>query len=204
MECVDKDKEFYFLSVKHPMLPLSSDFEEYLATNEDFKKYCGEVFDLETKTEYDAIALGRILRAKKKVEFIQDTYFEDRTMEGFRRIIKTQNGNVKIGFTRVREHRIYVKAGDIYLRGYKVFLADLCLDNAWGFEPLNKLDNNGNIEIIEYNKRPCRKGIKYINNKLQNILFIIDMVFDTKRQMENDIKAPKPLNLEGFVKSLLK
>ena len=59
-------------------------------------------------------------------------------------------------------------------------------------------------KIIEYNKRPCRKGIKYINNKLQNILFIIDMVFETQRQMENDIKAPKPLNLEGFVKSLLK
>ena len=39
MECVHNDKEFYFLSVKHPMLPLSSDFEEYLATNEDFKKY---------------------------------------------------------------------------------------------------------------------------------------------------------------------
>ena len=36
----DKDKEFYFLSVKHPMLPLSSDFEEYLATNEDFKNIC--------------------------------------------------------------------------------------------------------------------------------------------------------------------
>ncbi len=204
MKDMDKDNEFYFISVKHPTLPLSSNFEEYLATNDDFRNYCGEVFDLDPKTEYDAIALRRVLRAKKRVEFIQETYFEDRTMEGFRRIVKTQSGNVKIGFTRVREHRIYVKVGDVYLRGYKVFLADLCLDNAWGFEPLNRLDNNGNIEILEYNKRPCRKGIKYINNKLQNILFIIDMVFETRRQMENDIKSPKPLNLEGFIASLLK
>jgi len=199
----EKDKELYFVSVKNPTLPLSTHYEEYIATSEDFKAYCNEVFDLNTDSDYENLILKRYLRAKKKVKFIAETYNEGRTIQGFRRIVETKKGSVKIGFTRFREHRIYVQAGEIYLRAYRVFLADLCTDNSWGFEPLNKFDNGGNIEVIEWNKRPCRKGIIYINNKLQNILYIIDGYFETKRQMENDIKNPKPLDLECFIKGLL-
>lgn len=199
----EKDKELYFVSVKNPTFSLSTEYEEYIATSEDFKIFCNEVLDLEVDSDYDNFILKRYVRAKKKVKFIAETFNEGRTIQGFRRLVDTKKGPVKIGFTRFREHRIYVQAGEIYLRAYRVFLADLCTDNAWGFEPLNKFDNGGNIEIIEWNKRPCRKGIIYINNKLQNILYIIDAYFETKRQMENDIKNPKPLELEGFIKGLL-
>ncbi|MBE7032896.1 MAG: hypothetical protein E7406_01545 [Ruminococcaceae bacterium] len=199
----EKDKGLYFVSVKNPVLALSTDYEEYIATSEDFKTFCNEVFDLNTDSEYDNFILKRYVRAKKKVNLVAETFTEGRTIQGFRRIVDTKKGPVKIGFTRFREHRIYVQAGEIYLRAYRVFLADLCTDNAWGFEPLNKFDNGGNIEIIEWNKRPCRKGIIYINNKLQNILYIIDAYFETKRQMDNDIKNPKPLELESFIKGLL-
>jgi len=157
---------------------LSTEYEEYIATSEDFKIFCNEVLDLEVDSDYDNFILKRYVRAKKKVKFIAETFNEGRTIQGFRRLVDTKKGPVKIGFTRFREHRIYVQAGEIYLRAYRVFLADLCTDNAWGFEPLNKFDNGGNIEIIEWNKRPCRKGIIYINNKLQNILYIIDAYFE--------------------------
>lgn len=199
----EKDKELYFVSVKNPTLSLSAEYEEFIATSEDFKTFCNEVLDLEVDSDYDNFILRRYVRAKRKVKFIAETFNEDRTIQGFRKLVNTKKGPVKIGFTRFREHRIYVQAGELYLRAYRVFLADLCTDNAWGFEPLNKFDNGGNIEIIEWNKRPCRKGIIYINNKLQNILYIIDAYFETKRQMENDIKNPKPLELENFIKGLL-
>ncbi|MBQ9097511.1 MAG: hypothetical protein IJY55_03860 [Clostridia bacterium] len=198
-----EEKDMYFVSIRNPQLPLQSGYEEYIATAEDFKKYCNEVFELDNNNELDDFLLSSYLRAKVKVEVIQETYNEDRTIEGFRRIVETSKGSIKVAYTAYRENRVYVRAGNVYLRGYRVFFSNLCTDNSDGFEPLNKLDNGGNIEVLQWNTRPCRRGIQYINNKLQNILFIIDAVYKSKKQMEYDINHPKPINLEKFIIALL-
>lgn len=198
-----EDDEVFFISVKHPQESISAEYEDFLATNEDFKRYCSEVFSLEPDNPTESMALKRYIRAKKSVKVIKQTYTEDKAEKGFRRTITTKKGNVKIAYTEVKENRIYVQVGNLYLRGYRVFLADLCLDSSTGFIPLNNADNVGNIEILQYSKRSCRKGVKYIKNKLQNILYIVDRVFMTERQMQNDIENPKEVDLSKFVKKLL-
>ena len=75
----EKDKELYFVSVKNPTLSLSAEYEEFIATSEDFKTFCNEVLDIEVDSDYDNFILRRYVRAKRKVKFIAETFNENKT-----------------------------------------------------------------------------------------------------------------------------
>ncbi|WP_324823649.1 hypothetical protein [Sinanaerobacter sp. ZZT-01] len=194
--------KYYFIKARHPQMGLNIGFDNYICTNEDFKRFCNDVFDLEHDKEYDPV-FSRFVRQVESVVKVEETESEDRTIEGIQKMVETSKGNVKIGYTRVRENRIYVQVGEIYLRGYKIFTADLCLVNAMDFIPLDKSKGNGNVEIIEWNKRKATKGIKFIHNKIENILYLVDMLFQTYEAMREDVENPTELNLTFFIEPLI-
>ena len=67
--------------------------------------------------------------------------------------------------------------------------------NAMDFIPLDKSLGDGNIEILLWNKRKSTKGIRFIHNKVQSILYVVDMEFDCEDEMWKDMENPKGLNL---------
>ena len=62
---------------------------------------------------------------------------------------------------------------------------------------------DGNIEILLWNKRKSTKGIRFIHNKIQSILYVVDMEFDCEDEMREDMENPKGLNLGLLLGSML-
>lgn len=106
-------------------------------------------------------------------------------------------------YTRVREERIYVRLGNTYIRGYKVFFGDLGLIGAMEYIPLDKNYGKGNVDIIEWTKLHSVKGLRFIGNKIQNILYIVDKVFKSEEEMNKDIEEPTELDISLFLQQML-
>lgn len=134
---------------------------------------------------------------------IDESYEEDRAGQGIERVVATGKGDIKIGYTRIRENRIYVECSGRFYRGIKTFFADLCLIGAMDFVPLDKSRGDGNIEILMWNKRKATKGIRFIHNKIQSVLYVVDMEFGSEEEMQADLNDPKELNLGLIIGPLL-
>lgn len=199
---VEKEK-IYLIEARCPSLDVDSkEFDNFITSNEDFKKFCQEVFDLEDADPFDPVFL-RYVKKFEKVTVCKEKVFEERDIQGIQKVVATKKGKVKVGYTRVRENRIYIENNGVYLRGYKVFWADLCLVGAMNFVPLDKSLGNGNIEILQWNKRKSTKGIRFIHNKVQSIMYVVDMEFSSLEEMQKDIENPKDLNLTSLIEPLL-
>lgn len=201
---MSKDNLF-LVSGKSPILECNRfDFCKYITTSEEFKTFTSEIVDLEKLEEGEVNTEYRqFVAAFERVILEGESEYEDRAIQGIERLVDTDKGKVKIGFTRVRENRIYVRSEDGFYRGIKVFFADLCLIGAMDFVPLDKSLGNGNIEILEWNKRKSTKKIKFIHNKVQSILYVVDMEFESLEKMQNDMDNPKELNLSAIIEPLL-
>ena len=179
------------------------EFYDFITTSEEFKKFTRNAVDLDVQERNSVCDKGtRIQHFSKAIKkgFLE---FEDRAIQGIERVVDTQKGKVKIGFTQIRENRIYVYDGEKYHRGIKVFFSDLCLVGAMDYVPLDKSLGNGVLEIILWNKRTSTKAIKFIHNKLQSILYIIDMEFENEEDMLLDMENPQELNLTSIIEPLL-
>lgn len=202
---IDKlnEKSIYFIRAKSPVLGISEqDFDNYLTTNELFKKFCSNVMDLEKSEEYDPIT-ARYLEYKEKVKVFAEHMKEYYEEKGRELIVDTEKGKVKIGFSRIIENRIYVEWNNVYLRGFRVNMSDLCLIDALDYVPLDKSEGNGNIEIIRWNKRKAVKSIKVVHNQVESIMFVVDMVLNTFEEVQEDIQSPKDLNLGLLIETLI-
>lgn len=62
---------------------------------------------------------------------------------------------------------------------------------------------NGNIEIIEWNKRKSTKAVRFIHNKIQSLLYVVDMEFMTFEDMEKDMEKPQEVNIRAIIEPLL-
>lgn len=201
---MNSDKQLYVVKGRSP-ISFNAPISEYITTNEDFKKFCKDVIDLETTDKTNSV-FRRCVTNIEKAEMLNSLLVEDRAIQGIEKLIETQNGKVKIGFTKIRKNLIYVyvKANDRYLRGFRVFFADLCLVNAMDFVPLDKSIGDGNIEILKYNKRKSTKGIKFIHNKIESSLYVVDLEFDTYEDMLKDIEDPKDVDYSLVIEPIIK
>lgn len=201
----EEEKLLYMIRGRSPILECtSSDFFDFIATSEEFKRFTRNVVDIDavlsgkpTDSPFGMRFFGKVVTKRGASEF------EDRAIQGIERVVETPKGKVKIGFTQIRENRIYVFDGAKYYRGIKVFFSDLCLVGAMDYTPLDKSLGDGNIEIIKWNKRTSTKAIKFIHNKVQSILYIQDMEFKTEEDMFLDMENPKELNLSSIIEPLL-
>ena len=196
-------EELYLIRAKHPAIAKSTtDFANYIATREEFKQYAGEIFDIFEDCQSNALFRDYV-RYFQRVRLIDESYEEDRAGQGIERVVATGKGDIKIGYTRIRENRIYVECGGRFYRGIKTFFADLCLVGAMDFVPLDKSRGDGNIEILMWNKRKATKGIRFIHNKIQSVLYVVDMEFGSEEEMQADLNDPKELNLGLIIGPLL-
>ena len=91
-----------------------------------------------------------------------------------------------------------------FLRGIKGSWTNLCLVGAMDFVPMDKSRGDGNIEILIWNKRKATKGIKFIHNKVQSILYVVDMEFGSEKEVQADMENPKDLNLSVIFEPILR
>lgn len=200
----NEKKQYYLVVGRSPVYGLQAPkFESYITTSDEFKSFCKDMIDLDAEGQEVNATYSRYIRHISKVSEIGKTEFEDRAIQGIERTFQTEKGLVKIGFTRIREDRIYVQFDDRYLRGFKVFFADLCLVNSMDFVPLDKSMGDGNIEIIEWNKRKSTKAVRFIHNKVQSLLYVVDMEFMTFEDMEKDMETPQEVNIRAIIEPLL-
>lgn len=197
------NEELFLVSARHPSLGSAGEFVDYITTNEDFRRFTSEVFDLTADNRGNEL-FRQYIRMFQRVQFVGYGLIEDRAVQGIEKVITTSQGDVKIGYSRVRENRIYVEFGGKYLRGIRGFWADLCLVNAMDFVPLDKSKGDGNIEILMWNKRKSIKSIKFIHNKVQSILYVVDMEFGSEEEVQADMENPKDLNLSVIFESILR
>lgn len=178
-----------------------NEFEYYITTNKLFNQFFKENTVLSPAFREDNPHLVPYIKEIRKADKIGEQYLENRAIEGITETI----GSDVVGFSRVREEFIYVKCQGIYFRGLRVFFADLGkLLKDGHFEPLDKSVGNGNIEIIVLNKRKEVSEVKFIHNKLQSIMYVIDLSFDTYEEVIEDMKNPQYINLSRILEPLLK
>ena len=72
------------------------------------------------------------------------------------------------------------------------------------FVPLDKSIGDGNIEILKYNKRKSTKGFKFIHNKKDSSLYVVDLEFDTYEDMLKDIEDPKDVDYSLVIEPIIK
>lgn len=197
------NEELFLVSARHPSLGSAGEFVDYITTNEDFRRFTSEVFDLTADNRGNEL-FRQYIRMFQKVQFVGTGLIEDRAVQGIEKVISTSQGDVKIGYSRVRENRIYVECEGKYLRGIKGYWADLCLVNAMDFVPLDKSKGDGNIEILMWNKRKSIKSIKFIHNKVQSILYVVDMELGSEEEVQADMENPKDLNLSVIFEPILR
>ena len=194
----------YIIVAKSPVLEINSnDYGNYITTNDDFKKFCNDIFDLEAEKNDVNPVFQRYVKKVYSANTVYKTFIEDRDAEGFKKKVLTKRGNVRIGYSRIRVEYIYVEHNGLYYRGFRVFFANLCLANANKYTPLDKNYGNGNVEIILWNKRHFTKAIKYINNKLQTIMYCVDKIFYSLEEAEQDMKNPSESNLGKVIETML-
>ena len=200
---MNSDEKLYVVRGRNLSL-YNAPISEYITTNEDFKKFCGDVIDLESTSPFDTL-FQRCVESVKVAEFYDTVVIEDRAIQGIHKVVETEKGRVKIGFTRIQQHLIYVyvEEDERYLRGFRVFFGDLCLVNAMDFVPLDKATGFGTVEIIEHNKRKSTKGVKYIHNKVRSLLYVVDMEFDTYEEMQKDIDNPRDIDYSLVIEPVL-
>lgn len=188
-------EDLFLVNARHPSVDISmTPFVNYIATNAEFKQFTSEVFDLTADNRSNAL-FATYIKKFQRVQFVNEYSREEESMTGIERVMSTHRGDVKIGYTQTREDRIYIECNGKYLRGIKGWWKDLCLVNAMDFIPLDKSLGDGNIEILLWNKRKSTKGIRFIHNKVQSILYVVDMEFDCEDEMWKDMENPKGLNL---------
>ena len=189
------NEDLFLVNARHPSVDISmTPFVNYIATNAEFKQFTSEVFDLTADNRSNAL-FATYIKKFQRVQFVNEYSREEESMTGIERVMSTHRGDVKIGYTQTREDRIYIECNGKYLRGIKGWWKDLCLVNAMDFIPLDKSLGDGNIEILLWNKRKSTKGIRFIHNKVQSILYVVDMEFDCEDEMRKDMENPKGLNL---------
>lgn len=177
-----------------------NDFEYYITTNELFNKFFKENTVLSSDFRDSHPHLATYVKEIRKAEKVGENYTENRDIQGIREEI----GSAVVGFSRVREEFVYVKCQGVYFRGLRVFFGDLGKIIAEGhIEPLDKDVGNGNIEIIVWNKRKSVSEVKFIHNKLQSIMYVIDLSFDSYEEVIEDMKNPQYINLSRIIEPLL-
>lgn len=199
------EQNIFIVIAKSPILECKpKDFTAYITTTEGFEAFTAGVINLSAlEDKHIPLELTQILRAFEKAEVIDYTLFEDRAIQGIVREIETCKGKVEVGFTRVREHRIYVMSRGKYYRGVKAFLGDFCLIQSTEYIPLDKTLGDGNIDILDWTKRKSVKGMKFVHNRVENLLYVVDMIFKSLEEMKKDMKDPKDINLAILIESLL-
>ena len=103
---MNSDKQLYVVKGRSPK-SFNARISEYITTNEDFKKFCKDVIDLETTDKTNSV-FRICVRNIEKAEMLDSLLVEDRAIQGIEKLIETQNGKVKIGFTKIRKNLIYV------------------------------------------------------------------------------------------------
>lgn len=198
------ENKTYLIRARCPLLEINSNEpDDYITTNEDFRKFCNEVFDLEDEDNMINPVFKRFVNKISAVKTVGRKLIEYRDAQGFKRKLATSKGLVHIGYSRLREEYIYVECEDIFYRGYRVFWANLCLVNANECVPLDKNYANGNVEIIEWNRRHSTKAIKYINNKLQTIMYRVDKIFYSVEEVEADMQNPEESEMGKIIETML-
>lgn len=195
--------ELYMVKARSSIAPPEAGFLDYIATNEDFQKFAREVIDLSAENPLNP-AFSRYVRQFKRIKLHGETLVEDRAIQGIEKVVDTKVGKVNIGYTRVRENRIYVSAEGQFYRGIRAFFGDICLVNAMDFTPLDKSEGDGNIEILVWNKRTSTKGIRFIHNKIQSILYVVDLEFESEESMLRDMENPSDLNLSLIFEPIIR
>lgn len=193
----------YLVEAKSPSLPIDvQDFEKYITTSEEFKRFSQGVIDLEGADKNDPL----FLRYMRKIERVNQCGRQDTSQEapdGLQRVLESKKGKIKVGYTKLATSLIYVEYRGHYLRGFKVALQDLCLVEAMNFVPLDKSLGNGNIEILQHTKRKATKAIKVVHNEVQSVLYLVDAEFQSKEEMEEDKASPRDLDLSLFISPLI-
>ena len=86
------------------------------------------------------------------------------------------------------------------VKPYSVLVDGIPMD----FVPLDKSKGDGNIEILMWNKRKSIKSIKFIHNKVQSILYVVDMELGSEEEVQADMENPKDLNLSVIFEPILR
>lgn len=197
------NEELFLINAKHPSLGSTGNFLEYIATNTEFKKFTSEVFDL-TDDNRDNELFRTYVRMFRRVQFVGEFAVEQQAAQGIEKTVPLTQGVAKIGYTVAKEDRIYVECAGKFLRGIKGSWTNLCLVGAMDFVPMDKSRGDGNIEILIWNKRKATKGIKFIHNKVQSILYVVDMEFGSEKEVQADMENPKDLNLSVIFEPILR
>ena len=196
-------QQFYMVVCRNPnFYPITPKYRTFITTNEEFVEFYQGAFDL-VKNQGERTFHNYILMAKPVVVHTTTIHRESDVINGKQRLIPTEKGKVKIGYTKIKEDRIYVELDGVYYRGYKVTLHDLCLVNAMDFRPLDRSKGDRNIKIIEHNKRKSIKHIRFAYNIIESRLYIVDMWFSSLKNVERDVLNPKALNLAWVIEPLL-
>lgn len=195
-------QQFYMVVCRNPnFYPITPKYRIFITTNKEFVEFYAGAFDL-IKNQGERTFHNYVLMAKPVVVHTTTTHHES-DAKGKQRLITTEKGKVKIGYTKIKEDRIYVELDGAYYRGYKVTFHDLCLINAMDFRPLDKSKGDRNIKIIEHNKRKSIKHIKVAYNIIESRLYILDMWFSTLELMNKDVLKPMDLDLAKVIEPLL-
>ncbi|WP_040660735.1 hypothetical protein [Oscillibacter ruminantium] len=196
-------QQFFMVVCRNPnFYPITPKYRTFITTNEEFVEFYQGAFDL-VKNQGERTFHNYILMAKPVVVHTTTIHRESDVINGKQRLIPTEKGKVKIGYTKIKEDRIYVELDGVYYRGYKVTLHDLCLVNAMDFRPLDRSKGDRNIIIIKHNKRKSIKSIKVAHNIVASRLYILDMWFRTLELMNKDVLNPMELYLAKVIEPLL-
>ncbi|MEA4994173.1 MAG: hypothetical protein VB060_10155 [Oscillibacter sp.] len=196
-------QQFYMVVCRSPTFyPRTPEFRIFITTNKEFIEFYQGAFDL-IKNQGERTFHNYVLMADPVIVHTTTAHNESDVIKGKQRLITTNSGKVKIGYTKIKEDRIYVEVDGWYYRGYKVTFHDLCLVNAMDFTPLDKSKGDRNIIIIEHNKRKSIKSIKVAHNIVASRLYILDMWFSTLELMNKDVMNPMELYLAKVIEPLL-
>lgn len=196
-------QQFYMVVCRSPnFYPRTPEFRTFVTTNKEFVEFYQGAFDL-IKNQGERTFHNYVLMAEPVVVHTTTIHRESDVINGKQRLIATSKGKVKIGYTKIKEDRIYVELDGVYYRGYKVTFHDLCLVNAMDFRPLDKSKGDRNIKIIEHNKRKSIKHIRFAYNIIESRLYVVDMWFNTLELMNKDIVNPRELKLAKVIEPLL-
>lgn len=197
-------EELFLIKARSAALNLTcNEFEAYITSNEAFNQFMKANIELSPTFIEENPKYRLYLQAIFSTEKVGESLKEDRAIEGIKETVQLDDSAVVVGFSRVREEFVYVRVQDTYFRGIKVFFGDLGKITNSGVIPLDKSIGNGNYEILLWNKRKLVSEIRFIHNKVQSILYVVDKVFDTHEEVLQDMRKPKEIDLTRILAPLL-
>ena len=197
-------EELFLIKARSAALNLTcNEFEAYITSNEAFNQFMKANIELSPTFIEENPKYRLYLQAIFSTEKVGESLKEDRAIEGIKETVQFDGSAVVVGFSRVREEFVYIKVQETYFRGIKVFFGDLGKITNLGVTPLDKTVGNGNYEILLWNKRKNVSEVRFIHNKIESIMYVVDNVFDSFEEVEADMINPQDINLSKILLPLL-